>query len=410
MKDKNDESLAALENADPNKEDLFPEISDRVYQKYMSNQSADKAFNRFKDKTYQEGYKSKKLLAYLAGTLMQILGCLLAIFAIHNLLSYLIPKFLYVEALTFTLALTMLVLLEFAKRLIWDELFSEKYKKGVFPISSLIISIVLFGISASSSTIGSYQLTLTMMDSTKKIEKISFDELRQIEKTYQQQIQEYKSKINQVEKDVAEKVKKGVFYSTPPAEEAKIRFYTTQIEKMQSERDNKTGKLENSTSELTTDIQATAQKYAVAGFLVSALFEVLAITCIAYLAYYDFRVYMEERVKRKKLIKLQGKQNTYPDENNNEAVRFLMQLGQQLLPQMKTALAGAGNQFLEQDKQEGNNAIGFQVNKNFQAKEFNEPKLYPIHCPNCGKKENKKSPRAIYCSPECRVAYGKAKK
>lgn len=422
-----EKKLDHLSQTEISRSEIFPLSSNKVYKNFLKKQAGELAFERYCDKSYQEEHRNKQLLAYVASLFIQLLGCVMAIFALHNLFYYLIPKFSYSEVLSLTLAAVLLVMLEVAKRILWSDLFSERYKKNIFSMGTLSISIVLFAISASSSTIGAYQLTTAMLDSTQRVSQESFKHTQLLENQYNTQIKQHQQKINQIEKEVANKIKEGYFLATPPAEEAKIKFYTQQIEKLQQERDKKTGKIEQSTLTQNTDIQKTAQRYAVAGFLVSALLEVLAIVCIAFLAYYDFRVYLEEKARQK----YEGKQIIVQQHNTGNTGNFQDLLQQflqwnQVAGQMRNALQ-VGEQELSMSPM-NSASVGFKIpqqEKNTQkstqispktknltfTNNYVEGKGYAIHCPNCGKKDYKKSPRAIYCSPACNKAYNsKAKK
>jgi len=406
-------------------EEVFPESSTQLYKDYTKNKESQRAVNRYEDKPYQEAHRTKRLLASLAGIVMQIMGGILALFAINRLLFFLFPKFPYVEILTVLIATLLLVLLEFAKRLLWDEFFSERYRTGKIPVAILLISVVLFSISAASSTVGSYQLTMIMMDSTTKIQEESNVNIAGVENSYNQQIQEYRHKINQIEKEVKVKIKKGIFLTTPPSEEKKLAFYTSQIEKLQKERDRKTGKIETVTASETQDIKATAEKYAMAGLGLSALFEVFAVICIAYLAFFDFRVYLETRASQK----AQGEDSEQVESisfeegnfSQNELVRLFLQVNQ-LPQQLKTAMlspAPVVNQASTYSNSNTNDSIGFQMIKNKPELNFKNTKkektrknrrTYTITCKNCGTVAEKKSPNARYCSDTCRKEYNKKKK
>ncbi|WP_026998752.1 zinc finger MYND domain-containing protein [Eisenibacter elegans] len=414
---------------------LFPAASDKLYQQYVLNTDSAEAYERFRDKSYQESYRLKRRLAALAGVCMQCFGALLATFAIYELISFLLPKFAYAEWLAAVVALVLLVLLESGKRLLWSELFSEKFKRGAFPLATLLLSLLLFGISAGSSTVGCYRLTLAMMDSTASITQQSDQTLKQIEAGYTLQIQEYKQKMQQVETEVQQQIKAKRFLTTPPSEERKLQFYSSQIERLQQERDRKLDRLSDATLSQTGAVQQKAKQYAVAGFGVSALFELMALLCIAYLAYYDFRVYLESQTPPAGTDTGTQWQPTNAHNTPPVDLQAILQMLSRVvsppegLPHNPQVLPAAlpGQSTLGYPKNEYAQPIGFQVKPEQQS--FNnkgvsantrsphtdsatdaDTRTYTIKCKHCGKKATKHSASARYCSDECKTAAARKRK
>lgn len=413
---------------------IFPSPHKRLYKAFLNKDVVDQACDRYAEKSYAEAYLLKKRLAQFAGIILQIFSGFLAFFAVFKLLGYLVPTFPYQPLLVAIVAAVVLVLLEVAKRIIWNELFAEKLKSDKWVLSSVIISLVLFGLSAGSSTVGCYQLTWAMADSTAVLTKRAQVDSRQLESQYDQKIQDYRQAMKQLEKQVQKQVQEGMFLTAPPAEEAKLKFYASQIDKLQNEKNRKTERLDQTTQTKTTDIQQTARQYALAGFGISALFEVLALVCIGYLAYFDFRVYLEERSRAQALQpKVQAVAKT---DNSALSLHQMMDFFKQLnsfaehippwvlqggLPTGGAAQIKAANQ----EKLYEHNTIGFRLeqtptkNKVEQpkttpvvmqtavAKADQTPKMFKVTCKKCGKKTVKKSPQAKFCSDNCRKSYHK---
>lgn len=298
MKD-NQEELNAIKNSNLEKEDVFPESSEQGFQNFVRNSKNEKSYVRYMDKPYQEAKKNRQYVAWLGSYFLQLCGALLATFAFFKLLTFILPHFPYVEVLALIITALLLLLLELSKRYLWNDLFTEKNKTGKIPLGLLMISLILLGISTSSSTIGAYLITFELADSTQIVQDQSNLELSTIEGNYNQKIADYEQRIKTIEQQVQRKIQKGQLFTTPLSEQKKIDFYASQIQQYQAERDRKTQKLEDNTDIQVTDMQSKAWNYASTGFGLSLLFEFLAIVCIYYLAYYDFRVFVETQALRK---------------------------------------------------------------------------------------------------------------
>lgn len=391
------------------RKDVFPDNSKELFTLYQKNEVSDKAYQRYMDKPYQETYKLKRKLASIAGIFLQIFGGFLASFAIYRLLSYIIPTFPFSEALAITLAILLLVLLEFAKRVLWSELFSERYRNGKYALASVMISVVLFAISSTSSTIGCYQLTIAMMDSTQQIQEDAQQTNLNLESNYNTQIQSYRQQLAQAEQEIQKKIKDGTYFVTPYSERKRLDFYRSQIEQLQAERNLKTDKVEDTASTESISVQQKAQNYALAGFGVSALFEVLALCCIAYLAFYDFRVYLEvvEKQKAAEPVEVEAVPFEMPSFNMNQMMQLLQKPQQlQQIAAFSTAWEDAKETINTQPYGKPS-SIGFQLEtqQQMQTRTQEAIKLYDITCVNCGKKTQKRSPRAKYCSDHCGTEY-----
>jgi len=404
-----------LNNDQLSRSKVFKDGSQDLYESYIQNTEYERAYQRYKEKPFAESNKAKKTLAILAGWLMQMMGAFLAVFALNQLLSTMIPYFSYREMLTITLSSSLLLLLEFAKRVIWNELFLERYKKAKISIGLLLLSVVLFALSAGSSTIGCYQLTVSMADSTKLVLNRANQKVQNLETDYNTQIKSYQDKVQIIEKDMQEKIKKGIFLTIPASEASKIQFYNTQIDQLRKEKNNKSEKVESHTQMTNQSILQNAQRYAWVGFGLSTLFEFMAVLCIAFLAYYDFRVFLEapelwQKSQKATPVPATISLGDWMKNQLEEEWSKVRQHQQALLsmPQAKATNFDTVSPESENSKPYSNPTIGFKFEPT--PKNHAMEKTYPITCPNCGKKENKKSPRAIFCSSGCRISYSQKNK
>lgn len=366
MKDKQKE-LSTIKNSNLEKEDVFPESSEQGFQNFVRNSKNEKSYVRYMDKPYQEAKKNRHYVAWLGSYFLQLCGALLATFAFFKLLTFILPSFPYAEVLALIITSLLLLLLELSKRYLWNDLFTEKNKTGKIPLGLLMISLILLGISTSSSTIGAYLITFELTDSTQIVQNQSNLELSAIENNYNQKITDYEQRIKTIEQQVQSKIQKGQLFTTPASEQKKIDFYASQIQQYQAERDRKTQKLEDNTGIHITDMESKAWNYASAGFGLSLLFEFLAIVCIYYLAYYDFRVFVETQALRK------NEKNTIAKESNlpSDVAQYLQHLEEQLHHYTQNEQLAINNAPTSSNKevkgfeyqQETNKAKDFQVQK-----------------------------------------------
>jgi hypothetical protein len=247
----------------------------------------------FSKKPFHKDNGRKILLSTFAQILLQICGMGLASVSLYLLADTMIPAFENKAIVISMVVIVILSTLEVAKYVIWKDLFLVRYKTDKLDVSTLLISIFLFILSSTSSSIGAYQIASTITDSTSILEKRKDKLIAKIEREADAKVKELKTISNEIERQNADKIKRGLLLVIPEVEQTKIQNYQRLIQAYESEKTKKVAEIEDKTNSGSKVVKDISIRYAVVAFILSLIFELVAVLCIHYSVYFNYRIYLE---------------------------------------------------------------------------------------------------------------------
>lgn len=263
------------------------------YEKIREEKIYQKSIGMFSKKPFHKDNGRKILLSTFAQILLQICGMGLASVSLYLLADTMIPTFENKAIVISMVVIVILSTLEVAKYVIWKDLFLVRYKTDRLDVSTLLISIFLFILSSTSSSIGAYQIASTITDSTSILEKRKDKLIAKIEREADAKVKELKSISNEIERQNADKIKRGLLLVIPEVEQTKIQNYQRLIQAYENEKTKKVSEVEDKASSGSKVVKDISIRYAVVAFILSLIFELVAVLCIHYSVYFNYRIYLE---------------------------------------------------------------------------------------------------------------------
>ncbi len=263
------------------------------YEKLKEMKTYEKSIDMFSKKPFHKESAKKVFLATFTQVLLQICGMCLASVSLYLLANAMIPSFEYKSVVIFIAVLVVLATLEVAKYIIWKDLFLIRYKTDRIDIATLMISLFLFLVSASSSSIGAYQIATSITDSTSQIEKRKDRIIAKVERDADAKIKDLKSISAEIERQNTEKIRGGMILVIPEVEQVKIQNYQKLIQAYENEKAKKISDIENREDSGIKVVKDISLRYAIVAFCISLVFELIAFLCSHYTVYFNYRVYLE---------------------------------------------------------------------------------------------------------------------
>jgi hypothetical protein len=342
---------------------------DQSFEQLQNNVDFQRLNDKFTVKPFYLKYKGLKVFLNGFSYFIQVVTVSVSFVCVVALLSPMMNIYF-----AYAVATGALVGIEFLKRLTFRPTVKEFLQFKKVAVFNLCLSLSMLAVSLWLTWNGGKETVFLLSDAPTLV---NIDSSTQYEKT---RINELTAQLNDIKRTQSWK---GVL--TPKGQTSYNRV-TGQIEKLQNKIDGKENDLTNKNDLTTNDHKNKTTATATQFRFVTVVLDILLFVLLAWLEFYDYRSFTEFAKLRNDTDKESNDKRINDNRNNDVRQNDTPQNIPFSMNENRTVIRG-----FRKDDNDTN------------EKTINTPQLKVVGCVHCGNQFERKAPKHIYCSDQCRI-------